>query len=144
MFGALASLAVVFLGIMINSKLLIGVGFAALVVGMVLGHTRPKPVSQAAAGPRYRHKLIDAPQDAWEMPEDKTWMTMMAGPAPFVIGGHSDFFGNIAMGGFTNPHAEGAVRQVLPFPDYGRSGALGAVEGLFLGLPISIGNFIRK
>ena len=144
MFGLLASLAVVFLGIVLGSKLLIGFGFAALALQLVLGYLKPRPVAQAAARPRLRHKLIDAPQDAWEMPEDKIWMTMLASPAPFVIGGHSDFLGNIATGGLSNMHAKGAVRQVLPFPNYGRSGALGAVEGLFLGLPFSIGNFIRK
>ena len=140
----LASLAVVFLGIILGSSLLIGFGFAALAILLVLGYLEPRAVSQAAARPHYRHKLINAPQDAWEMPEDKTWMTMMAGPAPFVIGGNSDVMGSIAGSGFSNIHAKGAVRQVLPFPSYGRAGPLGAVEGLFLGLPISIGNFIRK
>ena len=144
MLALLASLVVVFLGILINSKLLIVFGFAAFALLVVLGKPRAEAVSQAAAAPRYRHKLIDAPQNAWEMPEDKTWMTMMAGPSPFVIGGHTDFLGDIALRNFNNPGVGGAVRQVLPFPNYGRSGPLGAVEGLFLGLPFGIGNFIRK
>lgn len=146
MIGLLSALAVVFLGIVINSQLLIGFGFVALGIQLAFDYLKagPKPVPQAGGKPAMKHKLIDAAQDAWEMPEDKTWMHMMAGPAPMVIGGHTDFLGNIAMGNFRNPHVSGAVRAMLPFSNYGRQGPLGAVEGLFVGFPISIGNFIRR
>ena len=100
-------------------------------------------MAQAAAAPRMRHKLIDAPQDAWKVPEDDMWQAMMSGPSPMSIGGHMDFM-NIATQGLSNPHTAGVLRGMLPFPNYGRQGPLGAIENLFIGFPISLGNFFNK
>jgi len=142
--GLFAALAVTFLGIYLRSGILTVIGLAAVLLQVVLDWIKPlasAPVSQAAP-PRPRHRLIQAPDDAWKVPEDDIWQAMMSGPTPMSIGGQPDFM-NVAMGGFANPHVRGALRSVLPFQNYGRAGPLGAVENLFLGMPISLGNFFQ-
>ena len=144
MIGFLAALAVVFLGIWLGSQLLIAFGLIAFLMQALLGYLeKPRPVSQAASKPRLKHKLIDAPEDAWKVQEDDIWQAMMSGPSPMSIGGQQDFMG-LASGGFADPHAVSAIRNMLPFQNYGREGAMGAVENLFIGFPIGIGKFLKR
>ena len=145
MIGLLAAMAVVFAGIMLNSGLLIGFGFIGLAVQLMLDYLQPKPVAvpQAAAMPA-RHRIIQATDDAWKMPEDDIWVAMM-GSGPMGIGGGQMDPLKLATSGLQNPHSKGVTRGMLPFRNYGYdSGPMGAVEHMFWGLPFNIGNFIRK
>ncbi len=147
MLALLTALAVVFLGLVLNSNILVGFGFIALALTLILDYLKPRPtpVAQAAAvKPRIKHKLINAPEDAWKVQEDDIWQAMMTGPSPMSIGGQSDFMGQAALPDFNNPHTSGILRGMLPFQNYGRQGAMGAVENMFIGFPIGIGNFLQR
>jgi len=139
--GLLAALAAVFVGLLVKSALLIGFGFAAIAVQLMLDYLAP--VAQAAAAPRARHRLINAPDDAWKIPEDELWTHMMSMGGPMSIGMPPNPMA-IATSRIQSPHVAGAVQPMLPFPNYGRQGPLGVVENMFIGFPISIGNFIRR
>lgn len=145
MIGLLAAIALILLGATIRSELLIVFGFIAVALQLVLDRLKsvPQPVAQAAARPRMRHRLLNAPQDAWKVQEDDIWQALMSGPSPMSIGGSPDFM-NLGTAGLSNPHTAGALRAMLPFQNYGRQGPLGAIENMFIGMPISLGNFFNQ
>ncbi|MFC2174432.1 hypothetical protein ACFLQ2_00995 [archaeon] len=145
MIGLLAAIALIFLGASIKSELLIGFGFIAIALQLTLDRLQPRPlpqaVAQAAARPRLKHKLIEAPEDMWEKQEDKTWQAMMSGgPSALNIGGAGNFMG-FASRGIGSPMAGGLMRGMLPFQNYGSSGVAGILENMFIGFPMGMGNF---
>ncbi|MCK4327684.1 MAG: hypothetical protein KAW41_04375 [Candidatus Diapherotrites archaeon] len=143
MIAILAAIVLILLGTVVRSELLVIFGFIAIALQLTLDTLKsraPAPVAQAR--PRPRHKLVEAPDDMWEKQEDNVWQAMMSGPSPMSIGGQPDFM-NIATRGVQNPHVAGVMRGMLPFQNYGRQGPMGALENVFIGFPIGIGNFFR-
>jgi len=109
-------------------------------LGIVIFILSSIPIKRVPSGASVRktklkHKLIQAPQEAWEGDEMATFMAMQMGPPIFS---DVDMFYPLAESGKafgTNPLAMGITRRMLPFPNYGESSIL---QRLFAGLIIPI------
>lgn len=97
---------------------------------------------QAAPSGGRKHKLIQAPQEAWDEDETFTYLMGLTGTRPLPINAPEDPLKSInsAFGPDRRIPAD-VVRNILPFRNYGRETVF---EQIFIGLPINIGSLIKK
>jgi hypothetical protein len=166
MLGFAIAFATMAFGALTGSDALTGVGIAAFIILAAFELIRPQPKARPApegGGTRYRHKLLDAPQDAWENNDEALWQHMMSMPGGGLMGkpgniglpgllgdmpadrqltgmlDRSDPF-NSAYGKLGSGMVGNRVRDFLPFPGYGRQSIL---EQIFIGMPLSITAMIK-
>jgi hypothetical protein len=110
MLGFAIAFATMALGALIGSDALAGVGIASFIILAAFELIKPQPKARPApegGGVRYRHKLLEAPQDAWENDDAALWQHMMGMP-----GG-----GMMQKGGAGMPGIMGIIGDAMPNPE---------------------------
>jgi hypothetical protein len=143
-------------GFFLGNFILLALGLGLIAVLMVVYYfsvmritPTPVPIGGAAAASRSRHKLIQAPENAWEKthwpgPEEMqgpipqmfnqhTGMGMMVDPFRFATNPQS--FTEAYAPGFVQPHA----REGMYFRPYGRQSF---IDQLFFGMPVQLGSWM--
>jgi hypothetical protein len=161
------ALALVVVGAAFNNQpvFLLGAGAAVLAFILATLTPRPRPALAVPGGRRVKHKLLQAPQDAWE--QDDFWPYFMMQGGPHALAGSA---GHRILGGFAPGRTFGAdplgrvdeamlararglhpsnelaaqalayrVRDFLPFPGYGRTNPMDTILTAF---PISLGGLL--
>jgi len=124
-------------GIFSGAHIITGVGILAVVTGLL---KRSPSKEQAAPLARpMKHKLVEAQYNVWD---DDPWFPYLA-MTQSLMGGvqGADPIGTAFKNmGIKNVHSRAAVRNMLPFSQYGRNSAL---ESIFVGLPLSMGSLLN-
>lgn len=125
-------------GLFSQVHIITGVGVLAVFAGLV----KRRPSKQDAVAPMarpMRHKLLDAPANAWD---EEPWFPYLA-MTQASMGGFNQMDplgGAFASAGFKDRHVHDIARNMLPFSHYGRNSV---VENIFFGLPLSMGAFLN-
>ena len=124
-------------GVFSGAHIITGVGVLAILAGLIK-RTPSKEQTAPLARP-LKHKLVDAQYTVWD---DEPWFPYLAMTQSLMGGvGQVDPIGSaFNNAGLSNRHAHDAVRNMLPFSQYGRNSAL---ESIFVGLPLSMGAFLH-
>ncbi len=131
------SVTLVILAAIFSQWWLAGIGVFLLILSSI--PTRPRRAPSSGKPTKLKHKLIQAPEDAWEDDDAMTFMAMQMGP-PIFSG--VDMLSSVAEAGRSgNPLATGILRRMLPFPNYGESSAL---QRMFAGLIVPIDSVLFK
>lgn len=144
--------AVLFVIVLLAISAIFGSGWLAMIsvsalflisIAMIL-NIKPKEQIQTvpAGGTGKKHKLLQAPMDAWDNDDTLAYLMAMTGSRPLPINAPEDPLKTInnAFGPGRKIPAD-IVRNVLPFRNYGRETVF---EQVFIGLPISIGRLIKN
>ncbi len=112
---------------------LLGLALALLSIIKVNPNPRKSP-----SGGRSRHKLIQAPEDAWE---DNDWALFAYQLAPMPLG--IDVFKEISekTGKEIGEIPAGTLRRLTPWPNYGESSA---IQQMMAGMILPLDNWFFK
>jgi hypothetical protein len=142
--GFLLAASLLVFGMLFDSWWLSMTGVAGLFIALIYYYVEArKSVLAAPAGGRPTHKVIQAPDNAWENDDAMSYVIGMSGLRAMPMSNMDDPFRAISKGFESKDQlvARDVARNFLPLSNYGRQTVF---EHVFIGLPINIGTLIKK
>ena len=132
----LVSLVVLGFGILFSQIWIAMLGIVLLILSII----RIKPTPSPSEGKGVlRHKLIQAPMDAWDTDEEDFLTAMAAMQGPPTLGVDVLYTITKETGEKLKPLEAGILRKMLPFSNYGASSA---IQRMMAGLLLPIDHWI--